>query len=90
MTQLETQLTTCKAHTQATQASTEKIQQGIEDTNAVLRALGEKDKELQNTFERIDRLELMVHQVKETYNKVASNVDKMERIIAASTPFRLV
>ncbi|OBZ89773.1 hypothetical protein A0J61_02175 [Choanephora cucurbitarum] len=89
MTQFNTHLTSCKKRSEDTQTSIQQIQQGVEDTNAILKALKEKDQELQATFEKIDRLEIMINQVKETYNKVASNVDKMERTIAASTPFRL-
>ncbi|KAI8087643.1 uncharacterized protein B0P05DRAFT_569591 [Gilbertella persicaria] len=101
--QLDTQLTSCQQrihHTHDTlrQVSTRfikaisscsKMQQGIEDTNTVLQALKERDQALKATFDKIDQLESIIDRVKETYHQVANNVDKIEKAVSASTPFRL-
>ncbi|KAG2221777.1 hypothetical protein INT45_003417 [Circinella minor] len=50
----------------------------------MMQTLLENDARLKSTFAEIDEIELIVHHVKNTYNKVAESVDDMEKAINAS------
>ncbi|KAI9276113.1 hypothetical protein BY458DRAFT_506422 [Sporodiniella umbellata] len=74
--------------------STKRVKEAVELNNKLqteltanresIHILKAKNEEMQNLFLQIDQLEAAVNQVKDTYNSVANNLDRMEKTVLTS------
>ncbi|KAI8990238.1 hypothetical protein BDB01DRAFT_780557 [Pilobolus umbonatus] len=89
MNQFDSEINTCKKRVTDSAVLANKIDAETTLVQDMYQSLNEKIDQIETTFDRIDQLEILVNIVKNTYNAVAENLDRMERAVNASTPTSL-